>query len=82
VLGTTAFTNDLIGCSGRGGQKRSLLALLDRLAPLYGDDRWFTAHRGMALSENDYHDAARPKIDRSLAKRPTSGPCVPRALQR
>jgi tetratricopeptide (TPR) repeat protein len=70
VLGTTAFTNGLIGSSGRSGQKRALLDLLDRLAPSYGDDWWFTAHHGMALSENGQRDAARPKIDRSLAQNP------------
>src|SRR5437899_4302588 len=32
VLGTTAFTNGLIGSSGRAGQKRALLKLLDGLA--------------------------------------------------
>jgi hypothetical protein len=70
VLGTTAFTNGLIGSSGRAGQKRALLDLLERLAPSYGDDWWFTAHHGMALSENGRRDAARPKIDRSLAQNP------------
>ncbi len=70
VLGTTAFTNGLIGSSGRAGQKRSLLRLLDRLAPSYGDDWWFTAHHGMALSENGQHAAARPMIERSLAQNP------------
>jgi len=70
VLGTTAFTNGLIGSSGRAGQKRTLLDLLDRLAPSYGDDWWFTAHHGMALSENGQRDAGRPKIDRSLAQNP------------
>src|ERR1700752_2480240 len=70
VLGTTAFTNGLIGNSGRAGQKRTLLELLDRLAPIYGDDWWFTAHHGMALSENGQRDAARPKIDRSLTQNP------------
>jgi len=70
VLATTAFTNGLIGGSGRTGQKRMLLELLDRLAPSYGDDWWFTAHHGMALSENGQRDAARPKIDRSLAQNP------------
>jgi tetratricopeptide (TPR) repeat protein len=68
VLGTAAFTNGLIGSSGRAGQKRTLLALLDRLAPHYGDDWWFTAHHGMALSENGEHDAARTMIERSLAQ--------------
>jgi tetratricopeptide (TPR) repeat protein len=72
VLGTTAFTNGLIGSSGRAGQKRTLLALLDRLAPHYGDDWWFTAHHGMALSENGEHAAARPKIERSLAQNPAN----------
>ncbi len=70
VLGTTAFTNGLIGSSGRSGQKRSLLDLLDRLAPNWGDDWWFTAHHGMALSENGQRDAARPKIERSLSQNP------------
>jgi Tfp pilus assembly protein PilF len=72
VLGTTAFTNGLIGSSGRAGQKRALLALLDRLAPHYGDDWWFTAHHGMALSENGNHAAARPMIERSLAQNPAN----------
>jgi tetratricopeptide (TPR) repeat protein len=72
VLGTTAFTNGLIGSSGRAGQKRALLELLERLAPSYGDDWWFNAHHGMALSENGQRDAARPKIDRSLAQNPSN----------
>jgi tetratricopeptide (TPR) repeat protein len=72
VLGTTAFTNGLIGSSGRAGQKRALLYLLDGLAPSYGDDWWFTAHHGMALSENGQRDAARPKIERSLAQNPNN----------
>jgi len=70
VLGTTSFTNGLIGSSGRAGQKRRLLQLLDRLAPSWGDDWWFTAHHGMALSENGQRDPARPKIERSLAQNP------------
>ena len=72
VLGTTAFTNGLIGSSGRTGQKRTLLDLLDRLSPHYGDDWWFTAHHGMALSENGAHNAARPMIERSLAQNPAN----------
>jgi tetratricopeptide (TPR) repeat protein len=72
VLATAAFTNGLIGSSGRAGQKRALLDLLDRLAPSYGDDWWFTAHHGMAFSENGQRDAARSKIDRSLAQNPSN----------
>jgi tetratricopeptide (TPR) repeat protein len=70
VLATAAFTNGLIGSSGRAGQKRALLELLDTLAPSYGDDWWFTAHHGMAFSENGQRDDARPKIDRSFAQNP------------
>jgi hypothetical protein len=72
VLGTAAFTNGLIGSSGRAGQKRMLLELLERLAPSYGDDWWFAAHHGMALSENGQRDAARPRINRSLAQNPNN----------
>jgi Flp pilus assembly protein TadD len=72
VLGTAAFTNGLIGSSGRAGQKRTLLGLLDRLAPHYGDDWWFTAHHGMALSENGQHADARPMIDRSRMQNPAN----------
>src|SRR5262249_53552739 len=68
VLGTTACTNGLMGSPGRAGQKRTLRALLDRLAPSYGDDWWFAAHHGMALSENGQREAARPEIERSLAR--------------
>jgi hypothetical protein len=70
VLATTAFTNGLIGSSGRAGQKRAVLDLLEELAPSWGDDWWFTAHHGMALSENGRRDAARAKIERSLSQNP------------
>ncbi|HEY1796070.1 MAG TPA: tetratricopeptide repeat protein [Stellaceae bacterium] len=70
VLATAAFTNGLIGSSGRAGQKRMLLGLLEKLAPSYGDDWWFAAHHGMALSENGQRAAAGPRIERSLALNP------------
>src|SRR5579864_2363929 len=72
VLATAAFTNGLIGSSGRAGQKRALLALLDGLAAKWGDDWWFTAHQGMALSENGERQAAAAKIDRSLGQNPNN----------
>ncbi len=70
VLATTAFTNGLIGSSGRVGQKHRLLELLENLAPIYEDDWWFTAHHGMALSENGQREAGGPKIEQSLAQNP------------
>ena len=71
VLATAAFTNGLIGSSGRADQKRRLLALLDGLAPVYGDDDWwFGAHHGMALSENGDRASARPVIERAFAQNP------------
>ena len=74
VLATTAFTNGLIGSSGRAGQKRMLLELLNRLAPSWGDDWWFTGHHGMAFSENGQREAAHPRSNaRSPKTRRTRG---------
>ena len=73
VLTPTAFTNGLIGSSGAPDQKRTLLGLLDRLAPHYGDDWWFCAHHAMAQSENGQHQAAETKITRSLQQNPRNG---------
>ncbi|MSO99789.1 MAG: tetratricopeptide repeat protein [Acetobacteraceae bacterium] len=70
VLTTTAFTNGLIGSSGRADVKRTLIGLLDSLAPSYGDDWWFMAHHAMALSEDGQRDAARMKIERSISQNP------------
>lgn len=72
VLSTAANPNGLIGASGRIGQKRAIAALLDSLAPHYGDDPWFLAHHAMALSENGQIAAARPKIERSVAMKPNN----------
>ena len=81
VLATTAFTNGLIGNSGRAGQKRMLLELLNRLAPSYkamiGGSRrtmaWRTRKMGSAML------AARKWIDHSRKTRETLGrrrPCT------
>ncbi len=67
VLSTAANPNGLIGASGRIGQKHTIAALLDSLAPHYGDDFWFLSHHAMALSEDGQLAAARPKIERSVA---------------
>jgi tetratricopeptide (TPR) repeat protein len=68
ALTPTAFTNGLIGSSGHADAKRMQIDLLDSLAPHYGDDWWFTAHHGMALSEDGQRAAADAKIERSLAR--------------
>jgi tetratricopeptide (TPR) repeat protein len=68
ILSLAANQGGLIGMSGLPGREQGLLDFLDGLAPHYGEDWWFEAHYGMALSEIGRHDAARPRIERSLAQ--------------
>ena len=68
VLSLAANQGGLIGMSGLPGREQGLVDFLDPLAPHYGEDWWFEAHHGMALSEIGRHDAARPRIERSLAQ--------------
>ena len=68
VLSLAANQGGLIGMSGLAGRERNLVDFLGRLAPAYANDWWFEAHYGMALSEIGEHDAARPRIERSLAQ--------------
>lgn len=72
VVSSAANPNGLIGGSGRIGQKRQIAALMDRLAPAYGDDYWFVSYHAMALSEDGQLAAARDKIERSLAMNPNN----------
>jgi tetratricopeptide (TPR) repeat protein len=67
VLATAANQLGLIGISGRAGRVQELAAFLDKLAPPYGDDWWFGAHHGMAVSEAGRHAEARRIVERSLA---------------
>jgi len=67
MVATAANPNGLIGGSGRIGQKQRIAALMDRIAPHYGDDYWFLAYHATALSEDGQLAAARPKIERSVA---------------
>ncbi|HEY0567524.1 MAG TPA: hypothetical protein VGD13_05230, partial [Xanthobacteraceae bacterium] len=50
----------------RVGQKQRIAALLDSLAPHYGDDYWFLAYHAIALSEDGRLASARPQIERSV----------------
>lgn len=68
VLSLAANQGGLIGMSGRSGREEDLAAFLGGLAPHYGDDWWFNAHYGMALSEVGQYAAARPRIERSVAQ--------------
>jgi hypothetical protein len=68
ILSLAANQGGLIGMSGLAGREQGLLDFLDGLAPHYGEDWWFEAHYGMAQSEIGLHDAARPRIERSLAR--------------
>ena len=72
VVATAANPNGLIGGSGRLGQKRQIAALMDGLAPHYGDDFWFVSYHAMALSEDGQLADARAKIERSVAMNPNN----------
>ena len=70
VASTAATQNGLIGTSGRAGREQDQLDFLTVLAPHYGDDWWFNSHYAMALSELGHHEAARHRIERSIAEYP------------
>ncbi len=70
VLSLAANQGGLIGMSGLSGREQGLIEFLEPLAPHYGEDWWFEAHYGMALSEIGRQDEARPRIERSLAETP------------
>jgi tetratricopeptide (TPR) repeat protein len=72
VVASAANPNGLIGGSGRIGQKRQIAALMDRLAPHYGDDFWFVSYHAMSLSEDGQLGVARAKIERSVAANPNN----------
>lgn len=72
VLNTNANPNGLLGSSGQVGQKARLLAMMNRLAPHYGEDWWFASAHAMALNETGQHAAARGRIEASFAQRPDS----------
>jgi tetratricopeptide (TPR) repeat protein len=70
VASTAATQNGLIGTSGRAGREQDQLDFLTVLAPHYGDDWWFNSLYAMALSELGHHEAARHRIERSIAEYP------------
>src|SRR5215831_10417542 len=72
VVASAANPNGVIGGSGRIGQKHQIAALMDSLAPHYGDDFWFLSYHAMGLSEDGQLAAARAKIEQSLAANPNN----------
>ncbi|WP_149539053.1 tetratricopeptide repeat protein [Siccirubricoccus phaeus] len=70
VLDTAITPNGLIGSSGRADRHDYLIGLMEGLAPYYGNDWWFGAMHGMALSEAGRPAAGRPKVEAALAARP------------
>jgi tetratricopeptide (TPR) repeat protein len=70
VVSSAANPNGLIGSSGHIGQKQRIAALMDNLAPHYGDDYWFVSYHAMSLSEDGQLDRAWAKIQQSVAANP------------
>jgi tetratricopeptide (TPR) repeat protein len=70
IASTAANQTGLIATSGDPEREHQQLDYLAALAPSYGDDWWFNGHYGMALSELGFQDAARPRIERSMADNP------------
>ena len=72
VVASAANPNGVIGGSGHIGQKHQIAALMDSLAPHYGDDFWFLSYHAMGLSEDGQLAAAQAKIEQSLAANPNN----------
>src|SRR4051794_3285621 len=66
TVAVAANPNGVIAGSGRVGQKQRIAALLDSVAPHYGDDYWFLSYHAIALSEDGRVADARAKIERSV----------------
>ncbi|MBI2764451.1 MAG: tetratricopeptide repeat protein [Chloroflexi bacterium] len=63
----------LIGFGGDAGRHAQQLALLESVAPAYGDDWWFLAAYSFALNELGRFEEARRPAERSLEVYPRSG---------
>ena len=70
VLSTSSGQIGLIGLSGRPAREQELADFLGDLAGAYGDDWWFESSYAMALSEVGQLAAARPVIERAMARNP------------
>lgn len=73
ILSQACGVYGLIGFSGRLERNDEQLALLEPLAPAYGDDWWFLSQIAFAYNELFRHDEARRATERSLAGNPRNG---------
>lgn len=73
VLSQATGVYGLIGFSGRLERNEEQLALLQPLAPAYGDDWWFLSQLAFALNELFRHREAEQAVERSLAGNPRNG---------
>jgi tetratricopeptide (TPR) repeat protein len=72
VLSLAVGAFGLIAFSGRPDHNALLLALLEDLAPHYGDDWWFAFAHGWAFNEARRPAEARVLMERSLDRQPRS----------
>jgi hypothetical protein len=70
ALGAANGIYGLIGFSGRQDRNEAMLALLESVAPVYGDDWWFLGAHGFARTEALGWKAGAPLIERSLTLAP------------
>lgn len=70
AVSVAANQTGLIGISGSPTREQDQLDFLAMLEPHYGDDWWFNSHYAFALSELGHQDAARPRIESSIAQCP------------
>jgi hypothetical protein len=70
VLAAANGVYGLIGFSGRQERNEEMLALLDSVAPAYGDDWWFLGAHGFARTEALGWRAGAPVLGRALALAP------------
>ncbi|MBA4181942.1 MAG: tetratricopeptide repeat protein 38 family protein [Anaerolinea sp.] len=73
VLSQACGVYGLIGFSGRTGRNEEQLALLEPLAPAYGEDWWFLSMHAFALNELWRHEEARELTVRSLKQNERNG---------
>jgi tetratricopeptide (TPR) repeat protein len=70
VLAPCTTPLGLFGLSGRARRDHEQVAQMNLLADAYGDDWWFTGMHAFAMLEVGDVEAARRKIERSLAQQP------------